>query len=164
MEEGMVGRSRARLGVFLVGAVLASACKDLLPERKPAITGDSAIPPLPAPVPPAQRAPRPASDASLENESKGFDQIRRSLRHRLRAHRLPPRRRERDPVLVGQARWLGRQRNSRRDQGQGLRGLRGTRGTPAGYPEVPSSLSRGRDRLRRPGAASTTGGGSAIQF
>jgi hypothetical protein len=80
MEERMVGRSRARLGVLLAGAVLASACKDLLPERKPAITGDSAIPPLPAPVPPAQRPPRPASDASLENERKGFDQIRRSLR------------------------------------------------------------------------------------
>jgi hypothetical protein len=75
----MVGRSRARLGVLLAGAVLASACKDLLPERKPTVTADSAIPPLPAPVAPARRAP-PMSAGELENESKGFDQIRRSLR------------------------------------------------------------------------------------
>jgi hypothetical protein len=75
----MVGRSRARLGVLLAGAVLASACKDLLPERKPTVTADSAIPPLPAPVAPARRA-SPMSAGELENESKGFDQIRRSLR------------------------------------------------------------------------------------
>jgi hypothetical protein len=65
--------------VLLAGAVLATACKDLLPERKPTVSADSAIPPAPAPAPPPQRAPHP-SEASVETETKSFDQIRRSLR------------------------------------------------------------------------------------
>jgi len=81
----MVGRSRPHLGVLLSGAVLASACKDLLPERKPTITADSALPPLPAAAAPAKRTVPPVSEGDIENENKGFDQIRRSLR-RLVAH------------------------------------------------------------------------------
>jgi hypothetical protein len=80
MEEGMVGRSRAHLGVLLAGAVLLAACKDLLPERKPKGTAaDSVLPPIPAAERP-KAAPRPVSASDLENEARGFDQIRRSLR------------------------------------------------------------------------------------
>jgi hypothetical protein len=79
----MVGRSRRHLGVLLAGAVLASACKDLLPERKRTVTADSALPPVPAAAAPKRTPPMTASE--LENERKGFDQIRRSLR-RLVAH------------------------------------------------------------------------------
>jgi len=77
----MVGqsRSRAHLGMVLAGVVLAAACKDLLPERKPKVTADSALPPVPAAA--APKRTQPALTASeLENEAKGFDQIRRSLR------------------------------------------------------------------------------------
>jgi hypothetical protein len=75
----MVGRSRAHLGVLLAGAVLVSACKDLLPERKPKEPADSALPPVPAAAAPKRASP-PMTASDLENESRGFDQIRRSLR------------------------------------------------------------------------------------
>jgi hypothetical protein len=77
----MVGQSRPRphLGVVLAAAVLASACKDLLPERKKTITADSALPPVSAAELP-KPSPRPMSASDLEKEINGFDQIRRSLR------------------------------------------------------------------------------------
>lgn len=80
MEERMVGRSRPRLGVLLAGAVLVSACKDLLPERKPTVTADSATPPVPAAGAPAKRTAPPVTAGELASEKMGFDQIRRSLR------------------------------------------------------------------------------------
>jgi hypothetical protein len=79
MGEQMVGRSRAHLGVLLAGAVLVSACKDLLPERKPKAPADSALPPVPAAAAPKRGSPT-VTASELENESRGFDQIRRSLR------------------------------------------------------------------------------------
>jgi hypothetical protein len=79
MEGRMVGRWRVRLGEVLALAVLVAACKDLLPERKPKAPADSGLPPLPAAEQP-KPAPRPLSASELENEARGFDQIRRSLR------------------------------------------------------------------------------------
>jgi hypothetical protein len=75
----MVGRSRPLLGVLLAGAVLVWACKDLLPERKPKVPADSALPPVPAATE-AKRASPAMTASELEKESSGFDQIRRTLR------------------------------------------------------------------------------------
>lgn len=74
----MVGRSGPRFGVLLAGVLLASACKDLLPGRRPTSSADFALPPAPPPTAPPRPTPRPPTDGAVEN--KGFDQIRRSLR------------------------------------------------------------------------------------